>query len=575
MRELVFFLFLMVVSVAQSALIYPGQTTDISFEPKTGEYGPTWTTDNPTLQLSSVGFLCHVTAQAYFGGTATVTCTFKDQIGSTTSTRTRRWSFTCADTKITVSPISKNIKVGESFQLSWSFSNATFTNPSIQFTGYDNAIVSVNNGGLVTGKAEGTTKIYVKSNIGTNSAICTVRVNPESSTTPGSLSSYDEWDSSNSRIITLEQAGTLSDYISQSEKYSITNLTIVGPLNGYDLRLLRDMCGLDENNSSTNGKLVILDLKDAVFVSGGPWYVKAWQDYRYTTDEPVMPFYSFAWMHKLKRIRFPKYCTELTKGSILQCQSLEQMAIPPGVTTLDGYSLNGGYANMPMTVLSLPSSLEKFDATVYMCKNLTDIYCFAATPPIIKAPSDFISQTNISKGTLYVPKGSAQAYWRAEGWRHFRDIKESLDVYNTLSISVGENGYVKFGDVEIKQKYGVPYSGYQAFEVPSDAAVEIEIVPNEGYSISSILINDIPQSLPEGNYMQLEKLSEHTKFCVNFKESAAIEDVLVDNEKLIFSVYNLQGVLIKNNLSKEDLSLLPAGLYIVKSGVYVYKIIIK
>mgnify|MGYP003209211966 CR=1 FL=1 len=302
MRKTLLFLFLLFVCVTRAAVIYPGQTTDITYEPTTGEYGPSWTTDNPTLHLSSTGFLCHVTAQAYFGGTATVTCTYKDRIGSSIYTRTRKWTFTCIDTKISISPTSKNIKVNESFQLSWSFSNATYITPSVQFTGYDKNILTVSNSGLVTAKSEGTTQIYVKSNLGSNSAICSIKVNSLGSTT--TTSSYDNWDSSNTKIITLEQPGTLADFISTSDKYSITNLTIVGPLNGYDLRLLRDMCGLDEYNSSTNGKLVILDLKDAVFVSGGPWYVKAWNNYEYTSDSPIMPPYSFAWMRNLKKFDF-------------------------------------------------------------------------------------------------------------------------------------------------------------------------------------------------------------------------------------------------------------------------------
>lgn len=39
-----------------------------------------------------------------------------------------------------------------------------------------------------------------------------------------------------------------------------------------------------------------------------------------------------------------------------------------------------------------------------MCKNLTDIYCYATTPPTINHSNRFKSQTNISNGTLYVPR---------------------------------------------------------------------------------------------------------------------------------------------------------------------------
>lgn len=561
--------------MTHAAMIYPGQTTDITFEPTTGEHGPTWTTDNPTLHLSSVGFLCHVTAQAYFGGTATVTCTYSDRIGSSSYTRTRRWTFTCADTKISVSPTSKSIKVGESFQISHSFNTTTYINPSIQFTGYDNAVVSVSNNGVVTAKSAGTTQVYVKSNLGTNSAICTVRVNSGSSG-ESTLSPYDRWDSTGTLTLTLDEAGKLSDYITESNKYSIKNLTLIGLLNGADLRLLRDMAGTDCNNKSTNGKLEVLDLKEAVFVSGGPWYLHGWENiYNYTDDSPVMPKYSFRWCKSINKLRFPKYCTVVSNGGTLHCNSLVELAIPPGTTEIDQECLTGGWQDFAMTSLTLPSSLEKFNASIYSCENLTDIYCYAVNPPVVKYPSSFKDFTNISNGTLYVPKGSAQAYWKAEGWRDFKDIKETLEVYNTLTITVGENGCVKMGDTEIRQKYGVSYTGYQGFEIPSGNEVEIEIVPNEGYCISDITVNGQSQNLPTDNRLVLGSLSSPTRVSVNFEEGASVEDLFVDDANAKLSVYNMQGVLIKNNLSKDELTLLPAGLYIVKSDVRTYKIILR
>lgn len=574
MRGIILFLLQLCVGVASAALIYPGLTTDISFEPMTGEYGPSWTTDNPTLHLSSVGFLCHVTAQAYFGGSATVKCTYKDRIGNTVNTRTRQWTFTCADTRISISPTTKNIKVGESFQFSWSFSNVTYTNPSIQFTGYDSNILTITNSGLVTAKSEGSTQIYVKSNLGTNSEICTVNVRSSSGGTSGTSSAYDNWDATNTRVIILEQPGTLSEFIPESEKYQQTNLTIVGPLNGYDLRLLRDMCGLDENCTTTNGRLVVLDLKDAVFVSGGPWYVSARGSYEYLSNSPIMPPYSFAWMKRLKRIRFPKYCTTLTNGALLQCPSLEQMSIPPGVTTIDTYSLNGGYQDMAMSTLTLPSSVENLDADIYQCANLTDIYCYATEPPYVKYPNALKNQTNVSNGTLYVPKGSSEAYWRASGWQHFKYIKETLDVFKTLSITVGECGKVNYNNVEIKQKYGVTYTGYQAFEVKSGEEQVVQIIPNEGCSIFQILINGQSQTIPKDGILKLGKLTEHTKLSISFLVDTSINDIFDYNETSTFDIYTTQGTIIQKNVLCENNLNLPPGLYIIKKGEKTYKILL-
>lgn len=72
--------------------------------------------------------------------------------------------------------------------------------------------------------------------------------------------------------IKLDKAGTLPDRIASSKKYKITNLKIVGEINGTDLKFIREMAGCDFNGKETDGKLSILDLSDAKIVEGGSAY---------------------------------------------------------------------------------------------------------------------------------------------------------------------------------------------------------------------------------------------------------------------------------------------------------------
>ena len=57
--------------------------------------------------------------------------------------------------------------------------------------------------------------------------------------------------------IKLDKAGTLPDRIASSKKYKITNLKIVGEVNGTDLKFIREMAGCDFNGKETDGKLSI------------------------------------------------------------------------------------------------------------------------------------------------------------------------------------------------------------------------------------------------------------------------------------------------------------------------------
>ena len=72
--------------------------------------------------------------------------------------------------------------------------------------------------------------------------------------------------------IKLDEAGTLPDRIASSKKYKITNLKIVGEINGTDWNMIREMAGRNYQESSTEGNLSVLDLSEAKIVAGGDYY---------------------------------------------------------------------------------------------------------------------------------------------------------------------------------------------------------------------------------------------------------------------------------------------------------------
>ena len=72
-----------------------------------------------------------------------------------------------------------------------------------------------------------------------------------------------------STTIKLKEAGTLPDRIDASKKYLITNLKLVGEINGTDFRMIREMAGSDYYGGSTEGNLSVLDLSEAKIVIGG------------------------------------------------------------------------------------------------------------------------------------------------------------------------------------------------------------------------------------------------------------------------------------------------------------------
>ena len=92
--------------------------------------------------------------------------------------------------------------------------------------------------------------------------------------------------------IKLDKAGTLPDKIGSSRKYKITNLKLIGEINGTDWEMIREMAGRDYSGGSTEGNLTVLDLSEAKIVEGGYSYYGRGYDAYYTS--------SFDFGHKVK-----------------------------------------------------------------------------------------------------------------------------------------------------------------------------------------------------------------------------------------------------------------------------------
>ena len=122
--------------------------------------------------------------------------------------------------------------------------------------------------------------------------------------------------------INLEKAGTLPDRIGSSKKYKITNLKIIGEINGTDLRMIRDMAGSSSNGNSTDGKLSVLDLSKAKIVEGGDCY---YIDY-YTSND-VIGSYAFSGCNRLTSLTLPAGINEIGSYAFKDCSGLTSIYV--------------------------------------------------------------------------------------------------------------------------------------------------------------------------------------------------------------------------------------------------------
>ena len=223
--------------------------------------------------------------------------------------------------------------------------------------------------------------------------------------------------------INLEKAGTLPDRIASSEKYKITNLKIIGEINGTDLLMIRDMAGRNYTGNSTDGKLSVLDLSEAKIVEGGDCYYTDYDNYTYNeyyTSNDVIGFCAFKGCSGLTSLTLPAGITSIGSAAFYGCSGLTSLTLPAGITWIDSYA----FLNCSgLTSLTLPAGITWIgERAFYGCSGLTSIYVYAEKVPEIG--SNAFERFDAKKCTLYVPMGTRDDYRLSEFGDYFENIVE-------------------------------------------------------------------------------------------------------------------------------------------------------
>ena len=203
--------------------------------------------------------------------------------------------------------------------------------------------------------------------------------------------------------IKLDEAGTLPNKIGSSKKYLITNLKIIGEINGTDLRMIREMAGRDYIGDTTEGKLSVLDLSEVRIVRGGDYYYNSNRGNQYDniwnlyTSNDVIGDYAFRYCSGLTSINLPASITEIGESAFQGCSGLTSINIPASITEIG-------------------------ESAFKDCSGLASIYVYAEKVP--KMDDYVFTNCDAKKCILYVPKGTYDDYWLSDFGNYFENIVE-------------------------------------------------------------------------------------------------------------------------------------------------------
>ena len=118
----------------------------------------------------------------------------------------------------------------------------------------------------------------------------------------------------------------------------------------------------------------------------------------------------------LTSITIPNSVKTIGKRAFFDCSGLTSITIPNSVTSI-GKSAFFGCSGL--TSVTIGSGVTSIGSNAFgECSRLTNIYVKASTPAKIEWG------VGCEDATLYVPKGSLEAYKAADGWKEFENIQE-------------------------------------------------------------------------------------------------------------------------------------------------------
>ena len=336
--------------------------------------------------------------------------------------------------------------------------------------------------------------------------------------------------------IKLDEAGTLPNKIGSTKKFQITNLKIIGEINGTDLQMIHEMAGNDGTdmwNSSTNGMLSVLDLSDAKIVEGGDYYFHT-GNFCYTSNDKIGD-YAFFGCSRLTSLTLPSGVTEI--GDYAFCGSgLTSLTLPYGVTKIGDYAFRDCSG---LTSLTLPSDVTEIgDFAFWGCSGLTSL----TLPSGVTEIGDYAFRDCSGLTSLTLPSGVTKI-----GSSAFSGCSGLTSL--TLPSGVTEIGDYAFRDcsglTSLTLPSGVTKIGSSAFSGCSGLTsiyVYAEKLPNMGNDVfDGCDAKKCTVYVPKGTYDDYW-LSEFGYFenIVEF-EATGINNVVTSNDAKELSRYSVNG----------------------------------
>ena len=251
-------------------------------------------------------------------------------------------------------------------------------------------------------------------------------------------------ESNNSLTVTLTEAGTLGEYLTDANRNIVEELKIIGDINGTDIQLIREITKVSLTTGAPTedtGALIKLDLSEANIVAGGNPYKAIRPDEEISTQNNVVTPGMFGYTNlktivlpdnikeigesafeallNMETFTIPTSVTKIADKAFNTCQNLSSVSISTNVTEIGSHAF---YDCKSLTEVTIPGNVSTIGSYAFgHCVSLLKVYCESLVPPALTANS---FQLCNALQAIYVPSSAIDKYKENAVWKQYNIIAE-------------------------------------------------------------------------------------------------------------------------------------------------------
>lgn len=314
------------------------------------------------------------------------------------------------------------------------------------------------------------------------------------------------------KIVNVDTAGTLKQYIPDDEKLTIDQLVVIGSLNGDDMRLIREMAGVDYNDNATTGKLATLDLSQARIVAGGSSYKGSLM-----TKDNVVGESMFSKCTSLVTVKLPASVTSIETDAFSDCSVMTSIELPNSLKTMG----DAVFVNTGLVSITIPEGITRIGdfmfyysvslATVNFPTSLTEIgeEAFSGCPltTINVAPGNRTFYTE--NGVLYTADKTKLLLYPSGRVDDTFTMPAAVRTIGSASCkeALFKNVVMNSGLTTIEDYAFDGCTQLQSIDMPSTVTKVGPFAFNKCTAVTSTTISTGLKSLPESMYAQCQNLN--------------------------------------------------------------------